>query len=261
MDVLNNKEISRLTPCIEGFSGEFIIDTENSRKWTAKGKYEIINTTTVKITELAPSVIYSKYEEYLDGLVEKKVISSYEDKSSGDIHYVIKFTKESLAKLIEKNILVNTLKIEENITENINTLDENGELMYFDDETQVIKYFVNFRLGYYKKRKDITLSDLLTNLKVFNAKYKFIRAVVDNVLEIKNVKRQELIDYFKSENYFSEDGSYDFLLRMPIHSLTEETIERLKKEIKEAKVEYDYIKEKEPIDMYKDDLNELLANI
>ena len=264
LDILDDKEIGRIVPKINGFSGTFELDTDEDgmiRRWIARGKIEIVNSTTLKITELAPSVTYEKYENYLDGLVENKTIQSYEDKASGgDIHYVVKMTKENLAKLTSKNTLRKIFKIDESITENINTLDENGKLKYFETEVDVVKYFVEYRLGYYYKRKDITLNDLLRELKVLGSKYKFVKAVVDGEIEIKNVPKQTLIDYCKEQKFFSDDG-YDYLLRMPIHSLTKETIEKIAKDLKDAKAEYDYIKEKEPVDMYREDLRELLQNL
>lgn len=263
IDILDGKEIQRLKPKIDEFSGTFELDTSDPeiiRKWIAKGKYEIVNSTTVKITELAPSVTYEKYTSYLKELVETKELVSYEDKCSADIHYVLKFTKEILAKLIEKNKLESFLKVEETISDNINTLDENGELKYFETEVDVIKYFVNFRLGYYEKRKDITLKDLMKQFKIEGSKYKFVKSVVDEVLEIRNAKKADLIKFFDDQKYFNEDG-YDYLLRMPIHSLTAETIEKIKEEIKELKAEYDYIEKKSPDDMYREDLAELLKNL
>ena len=263
IDILDGKEIQRLKPKIDEFTGTFELDTsdpETIRKWIARGKYEIVNSTTVKITELAPSVTYEKYTSYLKELVETKELVSFEDKCSADIHYVLKFTKEMLAKLIEKNKLESFLKVEETISDNINTLDENGELKYFETEVDVIKYFVNFRLGYYEKRKDITLKDLMKQLKIEGSKYKFVKSVVDEVIEIRNVKKADLIKFFDEQKYFNEDG-YDYLLRMPIHSLTAETIEKIKEEIKELKSEYDYIEKKSPDDMYREDLTELLKNL
>jgi proline dehydrogenase len=38
-----------------------------------------VNTTTVKITELPPSLTYEKYEDILDKLVENNDIVSYDD--------------------------------------------------------------------------------------------------------------------------------------------------------------------------------------
>jgi DNA topoisomerase-2 len=263
IDVLDGKEIGRLKPKIEEFSGTFELDlTEkgNGRRWIAKGLYELVNSTTVKITELAPSITYEKYKKMLDALVADKTIVSYEDKCSANIHYVIKFTKENLAKLIEKNKLTSVLGLEETISDNINTLDENGELLYFDNEVDVIKYFVNFRLSYYVKRKSVTLSDLLNDMKIEGSKYKFVKSVVDEVIEIRNIKKPDLIAFFDSQKYYNQDG-YDYLLRMPIHSLTEETIEKLKEEIKKLKAEYDYIEKKTPEDMYREDLQNLLKEL
>jgi len=264
LDVLEGKDIDRLVPEINGFSGTFELDTSdntNKRRWIARGKIEVINSTTVQITELPPSMTYEKYEKYLDGLIEKKIIVSYEDKSSNNINYIIKLPRESLAKMIDKKTLSSVFKIEELCSENINTLDEYGELKSFETEVDVIKYFVNFRLSYYLKRKDITLKDLQRDIYINESKYKFVKSVVDEKLEIRNIKKQDLIRYFETEKYYKNDDDYEYLLRMPIHSLTKETIAKLEDELKAIKNEYKYIESKDHKEMYKEDLIELLKNI
>jgi DNA topoisomerase-2 len=60
------------------------------------------------------------------------------------------------------------------------------------------------------------------------------------------------------ENKFEKiDDSYNYLLNMPIYSLTNERYMELMKNAKDKKEELDLIKEKEPRDMYLTDLNEL----
>jgi DNA topoisomerase-2 len=97
-------------------------------------------------------------------------------------------------------------------------------------------------------------------MKIEGSKYKFVKSVVDEVIEIRNIKKPDLIAFFDSQKYYNQDG-YDYLLRMPIHSLTEETIEKLKEEIKKLKAEYDYIEKKTPEDMYREDLQNLLKEL
>ena len=53
------------------------------------------------------------------------------------------------------------------------------------------------------------------------------------------------------------DESYDYLLRMPIYSLTKELFEKLKEDFTEKKMEIKKLEETDPKDMYLDDLNEL----
>ena len=53
------------------------------------------------------------------------------------------------------------------------------------------------------------------------------------------------------------DDSYDYLLRMPIYSLTKEVFEKLKADFLEKKEEIKIMEATEPKEMYVDDLNEL----
>ena len=54
-------------------------DKENNKRWIIRGKFVRANTSTVKISELPPSMTYEKYEDILDKLVDDKIIVSYDD--------------------------------------------------------------------------------------------------------------------------------------------------------------------------------------
>ena len=150
--VLNGKEPGEISPSLNGFTGEYIQDTENKKRWIIRGKFVRTNTSTVKISELPPSMTYEKYEDILDKLVDDKLIVSYDDNCKDNIDYTIKFTRADLDKLDDEK-LVKLLKLEESSTEIFSTLDEFGKLMIFECTQEIIKYFVNFRLEYYHKRK------------------------------------------------------------------------------------------------------------
>ena len=53
------------------------------------------------------------------------------------------------------------------------------------------------------------------------------------------------------------DGSYDYLLRMPIYSLTKEVFDKLKEDFASKKEEIEKLKLIDPKDMYLDDLSDL----
>jgi len=57
------------------------------------------------------------------------------------------------------------------------------------------------------------------------------------------------------------NDSYNYLLSMPIHSLTKETYEQLLKEVAEKRALLAEIKKKDPTDMYREDLSELKKNL
>ena len=254
--VLGGKEPGEVKPSLNGFNGEFIQDKENNKRWIIRGKYDKVNTTTVKITELPPSMTYEKYEDILDKLVDDKVIVTYDDNCKDNIDYTIKFTRSDLEKLDEEK-LIKLLKLEESSTEIFSTLDEFGKLMIFENTSDIIKYFVDFRLKYYHKRKQFLLDKLNRELKILSNRGRFIKAIIDGKLKVNNVSKAIIIEGIEAMNLDKIDDSYDYLLRMPIYSLTKEMYDKLKEDFTIKKEEIKTLEATDPKDMYILDLTEL----
>ena len=254
--ILKGKKIDKVKPFNPFFKGDFIQDTENPKKWFIRGKLQIANTTTVKINELPPSMTFEKYESILDNLVESKIIVSYEDNCKDSIDYTLKFTRESLSQLDEDK-LIKILKLEETETEIYTTLDEFGKLKIFESDTEIINYFVNFRLTYYVKRKEFLLNKLRGELKILSNRGRFIKAILDGKIEVKNTPKDKIIESIELLGLDRMDDSYDYLLRMPIWSLTKENFEKLKQDYTSKKTEIENLEKVEPREMYIQDLSEL----
>ena len=254
--VLAGKEPGEVKPSLNGFNGEFIQDKENNKRWIIRGKYDKVNTTTVKITELPPSMTYEKYEDILDKLVDDKVIVTYDDNCKDNIDYTIKFTRSDLDKLDEDK-LIKLLKLEESSTEIFSTLDEFGKLMIFENTSDIIKYFVNFRLKYYHKRKQFLLDKMNRELKILSNRGRFIKAIIDGKLKVNNVSKSIIIEGIEAMGLDKIDDSYDYLLRMPIYSLTKEMYDKLKEDFTIKKEEIKTLEATDPKDMYILDLTEL----
>lgn len=255
-NLLKEKKITTIKPSVPGFTGTFIQDKENHKRWTIRGTFTIQNTTTVKISELPPSMTYEKYEMILDDLVDRKIIVSYDDNCKDNVDYTIKFTREDLAKLDEDK-LYKLLKLEENQTEIFTSLDENGKLKIFDDTKDMIVYFTQFRLKYYQKRKDYQLDRLRNELKILSNRGKFIKAIIEGKLKVNNVTKAEIIVGIEKLGLDKIDGNFDYLLRMPIWSLTKEMYDKLKEDYLIKKEEIEKLSKVDPRDMYLSDLAEL----
>ncbi len=254
--VLNGKNPGEIKPSLNGFLGDFIQDTENKKRWIIRGKFDKTNTSTVKISELPPSMTYEKYEDLLDKLVDDKSIVSYDDNCKDNIDYTIKFTRSDLDKLDDEK-LVKLLKLEESSTEIYSTLDENGKLKIFESSSDIIKYFVEFRLTYYHKRKEYLLEKLNRELKILSNRGRFIKAIIEGKLKVNNVAKSQIIEGIESMGLDKIDDSYDYLLRMPIYSLTKEMYDKLKEDFKLKKEEITKLEATDPKDMYLLDLTEL----
>lgn len=254
--VLADKNSEEIKPSLNGFTGEFVQDSENNKRWIIRGKFSKVNTSTIKISELPPSMTYERYEEILDKLVDDKLITSYDDNCKDNIDYTIKFTRADLEKL-DDDKLVKLLKLEESSTEIFSTLDEFGKLMIFENTSDIIKYFVNFRLKYYHKRKQFLIDKMNRELKVLSNRGRFIKAIIDGKLKVNNVAKAVIIEGIELMGLDKIDDSYDYLLRMPIYSLTKEMYEKIKEDFTTKKEEIKILESTDPKDMYLLDLTEL----
>ena len=258
--VLDGKRVGKLLPWLKDYNGP-IEQVGTSNQYIMRGLYQITNTTTVTVSELPPSVTFQKYEAHLNSLQDRGIITSYEDNSANGINYIIKFARATLTTLIEKDKLDQTLKMIETETENLTCLDERGKLLIFENIPQIVEYFTNFRLSFYSKRKAFLINKYNEELTYLSNRARFIKLIIDGKLKVNNVPRKEIILYLETNNFDQVNGTYLYLLNMPIHSLSKETYEALLKEVSEKQAELAEIKKKDPTDMYREDLADLKKNL
>jgi DNA gyrase/topoisomerase IV subunit A len=254
---LSGRKYDDPAPWINGFKGTCnkIEDSDNS--WIFRGIYDVKNTTTINITEIPPSITYEKYDNHLNRLEDEKRISSYDNNCKSDINYTIKISRSDLSGLQKTGRLDRFLKMEERQSENFTVLDEFGKLKIFNNATEIIKYFVSFRLKYYQKRKDYLINKISDELSVLSNKARFIKAIIDGKLKINNVPKSQIVSYLDKNKFDQINGSYSYLLSMPIHTLTREKYEELLSQEAEKKKELDQVKKSDPKEMYRKDLNDL----
>lgn len=254
---LEGKKFKEPSPWYYGFNGVCLKDAENPLSWIFKGVYEVKNTSTLEIKELPPSMTYEKFDSHLTALEETRRIVSYDNNCKADINYLLKFRREDLKSLQDSGRLDRALKMEEKQSENFTVLDENGDLKIFENATEIIKYFVSFRVAYYVKRKQYLIDQITKELLVLSNKARFIKMIIDGKLKINNVPRKQIILALETGDFDELGGSYNYLLSLPIHTLTKETYEALLGDTNTKELELESIKTKEPSQMYKDDLQEL----
>ena len=247
-----------LKPWINGFHGEVKPQASSTGKsWTFSGVYSVRNASQVEVLEIPPGFTYEKYEQHLESLLEKGILHSYEDLSSDRVRYLLKFPRAQLSELLSEDKLEATLKMHEAATENITTLDESGKLKIFATPQEVVVYFTSIRLGYYSKRKAYILKQMVQEIEVLEDRVKFLQAVVTGKLEVSNKPKKELVGKFEEAGLRKVDESYDYLLTMPIYSLTSEKYQDLQTKLADKIREKAKIEATRPEDMYLQDLKDL----
>ena len=254
------KKPGKLLPWWKDYSGP-VEPVEGTNQYVMRGIYRVANTTTVEITELPPSMTFQKYEAHLNSLLDRGTLQSYEDNSSSGVRYTLKFARATLSDLIAKGRLDTLLKMVETETENLTCLDERGKLIIFSNVSDLIEYFVKFRMEFYSKRKAYLVGKYSDELDFLSNRARFVKLIIDGKLKINNRAKAEIVQDLQKLKFNEQSGSYSYLLNMPIHSLTQETYESLMKDVEVKAAQLEKVKSTEPIDMYKEDLSDLKKNL
>lgn len=246
----------RVLPEYEGFKGKTEI-IDGGKAYVFEGIAERVNTTTVRITELPIGYSLKSYEAVLIALQQNKHITSYKDLSDDDdFEFVVKFARAKLSKLSEVQLLTK-LKLRKRVTENFTCIDANNKIRVFDNETDLIEYFVAVKLEFVHKWKVIELARLTVQAEIANDRSRFIDECRNGVIDIyrpsKNVEVRLADLGFKKQN-----KSYDHLLRMAVRSLTEDNAKKLRKAVLDIEDELIVLKSKSASDIMLEDISRSL---
>ena len=252
--VLDGQGCPVMKPWIRGFTGSFEQVPDAPKSWLLSGTFFVKNTTTVVVTEIPPSFTYEKYETHLENLITKGTLVSYDDHSAETPHYILKFKRATLAQIVKRNRLPTLLKMKERVGENYTTLDETGRLRIFEKPEQIIEYFVKFRLKYYGHRKRKAIKKIDRDLLIAINRLRFITEILAGNIEVNNRPKKELLGDLLRMEFTKDEGSYNYLINMPIFSLTKEKANELQRLVDTKKVELEKVKKTSPEKMYEQDL-------
>lgn len=259
---LNGVEKPRcsLLPWFKDYKGEIRINQETNG-YECVGVIEQNNMTSYTITELPIGLEYPKYIEYLDKLCDDKVIIDYSDKcnpKTNELIFEIKTTRDFTRKHDNFESLYKVFKLVKSLPENLTCIDNNNRAKEFSSVQEILDEFINIRLEYYQKRKNYIVESLKNNLIMLASKYHFIKGIVDETIIVNKRKKDNIeAQLDKNDKIHRIDGNYNYLLSMPIHSLTQERMEELKSQIDEKKEEYKIAKNTTIETMWLNDLHEL----
>ena len=240
--ILGKENNIKLLPYYQGFKGKIIPLNEN--KFIIKGIYDIISTNKVHITELPIGIWTDDYKEYLEKLIDT------EDKKKGNIikEYIDLCTDKQvdITVIFQNNINIQELvcKIDENgcnqlekilhlfvqiNTNNMHVFDEKERLKKFNTPYEMINYYLDVRRNIYTKRKFNLINELEKETIKLSNKVKFISEILNDVIDLRRKKNDQVVSLLESRSYNKLDNNdeYDYLIKMPMNSVTEENINKL----------------------------------
>ena len=269
---------SELMPYFKGFNG--IVEKLDNGNYVTKGKWAHLNDKQIKITEIPVGMGVTNYKEFLESFIEQnkkldknskvikhkfelKDVQNKTKDENDDICFIVEFKNESdLSNLIKSNTLEKELKLVKSFsTNNMYLFNQNLILTKYNTPIDILLDFFDIRLDYYIKRKDYIIKKLKSELLILESKARFIKEYIDGILDINKKSKDVIISLLSKSKYIKDDDSYDYLLRLPIYSLTLEKINELNTQCNNKKTELQFIKSKTPEQLWKIDLEELLSKI
>tara|TARA_B110000285_G_scaffold157471_1_gene175656 strand:+ start:2086 stop:5508 length:3423 start_codon:yes stop_codon:yes gene_type:complete len=271
---IKNVSYGSIAPYVNGFKGKIIkIDKKN---YISKGVYEVINDTSIRITELPIGKWTDDYKRFLDTLIPepkkskslekekkakkpKKTILDYVNNSSDtEVDFKITFEKGFLNSLQwdedenidgpEKFFKLTTSK--GLCYTNIHLYNDKCQINKYDNVNDIFDEFYRVRYDLYVKRKEYQLSNLDNELKILESKMRFIQSVMNDEIVIYKRKKIDIIKDLLDQEYIQvksgkivdfvkdETTSYDYLIKMSLYLFTEDEIEKLEKQINDLRNEY-----------------------
>jgi len=172
--------------------------------------------------------------------------------------------------------------------------DKEGRIQKFTSEAELLESFAEVRLQYYFKRKDYLLEKLRQQREILSEKARFIELVIAEKLKVKNRKREALIDDLRKNDFRTyyeitdgddvdvdgekdagdqpaegqstqkkkkRSGGWEYLLGMPLWSLTKERVQDLQKQLEAKEKELEELEFTAPEELWERDLDAILDEL
>jgi len=245
-----------LNPWFRGFNGSIDKDVEAPGKWYIKGLLECISGNCYLIKEIPYQYDLRSYIDVLDALLESKKITKYKDESDGENKLQFRVW---LPKGLNTNLdsLYEHLKLVKPITENYTCVNEENKIKVFNTVNEIIDYYIEVKKKYVLNRKNHYINKYNNDLSILLSKKLFITLYINNNIKINNIKKDEIINQLKAIKEIVNVDNYNYLLNMPIYSLTLERIESLDKDIKNLRDKMENLKSSTVEDIWIDDLSKI----
>lgn len=287
-----------LKPWYKGFTGTIEWIDRSGGGYEISGVFTRLEDDWLRISELPIRKWTSDFKKFLEEFMKEDEpfiteLKEYHTENRVDFHIRIPgVDKYSDGMLKKKFKLVSTISMN-----NLVLFNKDRKIVKYANVSEIMEEHFLVREDFYRKRKEFMIAKLTRECEILANKVRFILAVVENELIINKKQKMILVkelqakkfatkkqlDMIFTEPVISSDENtkeqeqeqetdsepsatvssreYDYLLSMPLWSLTYEKVEALKKEHKEKSEELERLHRITIYDMWNKDLNDLEKTI
>lgn len=243
------------TPYVRGWTGE-MSPTVDPAVYLAKGRWALDGAgTKLCVEELPPGLWTNDFKEHVCKLQETGTVVDFINRSTDTIVDM----EVTLAAAMSEEQAIKTFKLVSRVRmSNMHAFDADGKIQRYDSAKAVVDAFMPVRLALYGKRKAHKLGELAAAIVRHGAIVKFLLLQLEGKLELRNRPRAEVETEMQTVHGLPKlDGSYAYLLRMPMSSVTKEEVERHRSDLAALQAEHAELSEKSIEQLWLDDLDVL----
>ena len=256
-EMINKDEI--FIPFYEHFTGTIEPIINDSFKFLIKGKYTIIDDRTIHITELPIATWTMPYKTFIESLLDPIIgkngnkippILTNVTNNSTDKTIDIRVTfppndiqiLETVVDSMGINGIEKLLKLTTTIsTTNMHLFDNNFKLKKYSTIHDIIEEFYHVRFNAYKTRKETMLLNLKQHYLQLSNKALYIQYVLDNIIDLRKKSSFVIDELLSTLHLIKINDSYDYLVKMPMISVSMENIQKITKEKEEMEHEISFL--------------------
>jgi DNA topoisomerase-2 len=212
-----------LVPYFEGFKGTY---TEDG----VVGVYRKEKDEFV-VTELPPGTWTAEYREWLEKELAEGRIKDFSDTST-DQQINIRI------KGIDEKALVKSLT-EKVRTTNMHAFNSKGVITKYETLTDILCEFWTVRINLYETRREYQIKTLNEKLPYHVNVGRFIRDQIQDEPEVNLKKKtlEECNNILGEHEYQHIDGSYEYIMRLPVSAFTAEKVAKHERDMADLKAE------------------------
>ena len=266
-----------LEPFYNNFKGSIYPCDDQCHKYIIKGCYEILGNDKIRVTELPIGTWTQDYKEFLEQKINtnsdnaktgnKEInIKDFKDNSTDlNVDFEITFYPGLMSKLLLEKHDYNIEGIEKYLklyciqsTTNMHLFNEKEQLRKYQTVYEIIDDYYAIRYHYYAQRKAYIILKLDNELKTLSAKARFIQYNLDDTIDLRKKSKEEIFTTLNNLKFdLGENNDYNYLVKMPMDSVSKENVEKLMKEHEQKKTELETIKARTLEEMWLQELGEL----
>jgi DNA topoisomerase-2 len=286
------KPFEPMKPWFRGWKGT--VEEAGPMRYNLNGiARQVGDSNEVEITELPIRVWTDDFKARLEEVIKAEKAPSFikdyqEFNDHTSVHFVIQMDEKHMQAALKEG-LEERFKLNKTIaTSNLVAFDTQGRIHKYEKVEDIMEEFYHHRIQKYTERKAHWLNVYGVEYRKLSNQARFVTEIIEGKLVVSKKAKAKLVDELRKKGYeafpkvadakkrgetddvventdeVSEDEvagarDYDYLLGLPIWSLTQERVDKLHKQMQGKKNELDELKALSEKDLWCRDLDDFVA--